>query len=594
MKYIYYLFISIFFIACSTSGGSSSSTTDSNTTTNTNTNSVRVFTLAPVVNALVTDDNSQVAVYDKNSTSYIFPQDIAYPVLVKVTSNTFIDIDYDGNKSAVDLKPSSYFTNNNLKSFCSEINFITNAYSGEYNDSSAITEYKTDIQNRFNIDICNNSLDNEQNAKVLFAAYNYVIEGNSISSLSDIDSYLTSIENFYDFYLASKDVNKTKYFSFYNSLVKLDELDSTLIQRADTLHKPIISNELRGEINITDYNNSINVFDISINDNDLFIASGHDELVLLSDSLAFLQNSSPLITSFGYSLYMQNFNNNNCLFLADGMSGLKSFSALVNNFTEDSNISTYFTVADNLEANITQEAVININGYVSALENKRLLGISTKDKGFYLLNIKDIFTNCTLNKDINESDFLILEGTGLSISSEFRDDGTYLYSSMGSGGISGYKIDVLDKDIISDSLKTFTLENSAEAYNLKLINNDNELFVTTDRGVQIYDIGNSVDVLTFVSEYKTEGAQSNNYNKLDFYNNYLFLTDGYKGLKVLKLDDSYNPMLCGVEYFSPKDSPFELAKVNSVKYDSGFLYVGIDSYGIVKFKMEDILFEHCK
>jgi len=76
----------------------------------------------------------------------------------------------------------------------------------------------------------------------------------------------------------------------------------------------------------------------------------------------------------------------------------------------------------------------------------------------------------------------------------------------------------------------------------------------------------------------------------------LFFTDGYKGLKVFKIGTSFEPMLCGIKYFSQKDDLASLAKVNSVKYDksSNQIFVGVDSYGIVKFNLDDILFRHCK
>jgi hypothetical protein len=119
------------------------------------------------------------------------------------------------------------------------------------------------------------------------------------------------------------------------------------------------------------------------------------------------------------------------------------------------------------------------------------------------------------------------------------------------------------------------------------------MFVATDKGVQVYDVSNNNDI-TFTSEYTTEGAQKGYIPHMDFYDGFLFFTDGYKGLKVIKYDNSFQPMLCGVAYFAPRDNPEEMAKVNSVKYYNGYLYVGVDSFGIVKFPLDDILFTHCK
>jgi ligand-binding sensor domain-containing protein len=236
-----------------------------------------------------------------------------------------------------------------------------------------------------------------------------------------------------------------------------------------------------------------------------------------------------------------------------------------------------------------------MNNYVSLNENKRLLGISTMDMGYYLLDIKNSFQGCSRIVDIDEdTDFLIAEQSGYSVDAVFRDDGTYLYVAHKGNGISGYKTDILERDVIKNSSTTFSLKDGQSAYNLKLYNNNNELFVTTDKGVLIYDVGSSRDELSYVSEYLSEGAQKDYYPAIDSFEDYIFITDGYKGVKVLKLNNSFHPMLCGVEYFAPNNNDYELSKTTSVKYDKGYLYVGVTSQGIAKLKLEDLLFEHCK
>ena len=577
MKYIF-LIITLLFIGCKNSSNSDKNTSQENK------QEIEVFTIGPVLNALVKDANNQVAVFDKNSSKYIFENPIVYPINVTPTSQTFIDIDYDKNKTATDLKPN--FTN--LKSFTNQINLLTNLYySNEYNDSNiTISTYTDLIKNRFNIDILTSPTQNEEVAKVLFASYNYSLE-NNLTKLEDIDNKVDEINLFFNNYLSTLDINKTKYYSFYDSLINLDK---KRITRTDTLHKPTIS-ILRDSITYTNESNDVDVFDIYIKPNVVYTASGHEELALFDSSLVYKKHSNVDLLSFGIKLYPEKYNNSECLFLADSNYGFKVFDSSTNDITQKEHILSYIS-SDNKEENFTSNKVLSINGYISSQNSKRLLAISTNDKGFYLVNIKDNFTNCSLNQDINSSTMLITADNTQAISSSFRNDGAYLYVST-KDNITGYSLDILDSEKIATSKTTYSIQNSEEAYNTMLINNDNELFVTTNKGIQIYDVDNSNN-LSFISEYTTEGANTGYYPRIDFYNNYLFFTDGYKGLKVIKYDDSFTPMLCGVEYFAPKNNSEELAKVNSVKYNDGYLYVGIDSYGIVKFKFQDILFKHCK
>ncbi len=563
---------------------------------------VEVFTLAPVVNAVVTDASNQVAIYDKEVAKYYFKSSVSYPVSAQATAQTYVDVDYDNTKTATDLNTSNIFSPT-LKSFCKEINILTSMYYDQNLSDQNITtyEYSKDITQRFNIDICEDVTTNIKNAKVIFGAYNYVVENTNISMLSDIDADVSKVDEFFDNYLfgISQDLDKIKYYSAYDALVNLD---LSRVVRADTIHKPNVSNILRDGLNLENTNSGIDVFDILPYSNHIYLAAGHDELAKVDIDLSNKKFSSDVeLLSFGSRLDKQTYAGQDCLFLANSRVGLTSFKIDSNGFTKDANIS-YYVDENGTKKDFTSKSVTNSNHYISINENKRLLGIATQDKGYYLINIKDNFTGCkptytdmNVSIDINASkDFIIQESTGTVIDAIFRDDGTYLYLGHKRDGIYGYKTDILDKNDVTSSKKIFTLKDDAQAYNLKLFNNDNELFVTTDSGVLIYDVGSAVDNLSYVSEYKSEGAEADYYPYIDFYQDYIFFTDGYKGIKVLKLDNSFHPMLCGVEYFAPSNNPYELAKTTSVKYDNGNLYVGITSYGIVKFKLDDILFNHCK
>jgi hypothetical protein len=146
---------------------------------------------------------------------------------------------------------------------------------------------------------------------------------------------------------------------------------------------------------------------------------------------------------------------------------------------------------------------------------------------------------------------------------------------------------------INNSKTNFSMQDDAEAYNLKLFPNSNELLVSTNKGLYIYDITNDED-LTYISSYPTEGSKKDYYPKIEFADDFIVYTDGDKGIKILKLDSSYNPMLCGAKYFSSSSSTQDLAKVTSVKYENGILYVGFDTYGISRYRFKDLLFRHCK
>ena len=132
-------------------------------------------------------------------------------------------------------------------------------------------------------------------------------------------------------------------------------------------------------------------------------------------------------------------------------------------------------------------------------------------------------------------------------------------------------------------------------------NGIDELFVSTNNGVEVYDVLNNGD-LNFVSEYTTEGAKSGYLPKMEYISdkNILLFTDGYYGIKAIKYDVSYKPMLCGIGYFAPYSDNTKLAKVTSVvsyfDTDDNNYYViaGVDGYGLVKFRLEDLLFKHCK
>jgi len=637
-KSFFILSLIILITGCGKGGDSSPSSAPSPTSSKSKTNisnekntssnliSVRVFSLAPVRKALVTDSNNNIAEFNVSNGEYIFKSKIKYPIKAFSTSSTFIDVDYDGKKTANDILPLTL--KKGLKSYSNEINLLTdfeakiveqNLTTTKSQDpnttvtiESLLSFYETQLNTKFDTNITDNPNKNLSLAKTLFGAYNHIVEDKGVfAKIDDIDENVNKIENFFNTYispLSFSDNKSIKYYSFYKSLLLLDKKKLT---RVDTIHTPLIPTFIRDSVIYKAKNNKLDVFDILLDNSRIFTASGHDEFVELNSSFAIIHKSNPTLEAFGISLYSDKFDNKKCLYLSDGSTGFKTFDITNNQLKEYPTILKY----DN-SVKFTSGKILSINGYISQLGNKRLLGISTSDNGFYLINAKDSFDGCYLkkgtknvevnatyskivsyDKNISSSDFLIKEGKGLTISSAFRNDGTYLYVSEDSGGINGYDISTLKSEAIGTPTN-FTVSNGENAYNLKLVNNDNELFVTTDKGFQIYNISSNSNSIEFVSEYNTEGTKTGYYPKIDFYSekSLLFFTDGYKGLKVFKIGTSFEPMLCGVKYFSKINDLTSLAKVKSVKYDknSKQVFVGIDSYGIVKFNLDNILFSHCK
>ncbi len=584
MRYLLGLVLVLVLTSCSkndTGSGSSSSQ-----------NYVKVFTTAPVVNAVVSDDANQTAVYDPTTRRYNFAKTITYPVTVTTNATTYVDVDYDGNKTAADLQPVNTFSQNGLKSFCQEVNFLTNLYyTSAYQDANvSIDAYKNEITTNYGIDICADPTTNEKNAKTLFGAYNYVVKDGNLTKSENIQSDVTQVEDFFTLHLSSLSVDKIKYFSFYNALVWLD---AQKVSRSDTIHKPQVASIMRDEATVQYSYTNLDARDLYTDDNHLYVAAAHDEFAQLDKTLSsrtFFGTGD--LDAFGLTLFEQTYNNASCLFLSNKKDGILPFELSSSGATQQSRIYRYFD-SNGSEQNITNEGVLSTNGFVSISENKRFFAISTEDKGFYLINAKDIFTDCNLTTDINSSTILVQGDTNTSIASVFRTDGSFVYVANKNDGIYRYDLRTPTQADINSSTTAFSLQNGAEAYNLLFYPNSNELLVTTDQGLQIYDVGNDEN-LSFTNSYKTEGSKKDYMQQVEMGGDFVILSDGSQGIKILKLDSSYTPMLCGVEYFADANDPSSLQRTTSITYDNGILYVGLESGGVVSYRLSSLLFRHCQ
>ena len=557
---------------------------------------VKVFTLAPVADAVVTDDNNQTAVYDPLTHRYNFPNEIIYPVSVKVDSNSYVDVDYDHTKSAADVKPLFSM----LRSYCNEVNLLTELYyaaSQEEGGGYGTTqEYTKALHSSYDVDPCEDPATSRQRAQVHFGAYDAFVQEGNLTSIEQFSSYVKGVQSFFKEYLYDLMLQSdaVRYYSYYDALLWLDKKRLT---RSDTIHKPNIPSTMRQEVLARYRYDNLDLRDIAIYGGSIYVAAAHDEFAMLDSALgsaAFYGLGD--IEAFGFSLFKQQYGGHTCLYLADGKSGLLPFD--ITGATARFDAIYSYIDASGAEQNLSDLGIIAANGFVSIDEKKRLLAIGTRDKGFYLFSTVDALNGCQKGRDLNESeDLLIATTSGFSADSAFREDGAALYVALKSEGLARYDLTLLQRSHIENSKVSFALEDEAEAYKLLLYPDSNELLVTTDKGLQIYDVTND-DNLLFVDSYQTEGATKEYLQQIEAIPNrdLVVLSDGTKGIKILKLDSSYHPTLCGVEYFAASGDNAALKRVSAVAYDtsSTLLYVGFESGGVRAYLLDDLLFKHCK
>jgi len=639
MKKILFSGLVFLFVGCGlfTSSSNSNNTIKNNTVTNNNTTSdsaltsnnnlcISVYTLGNVVNAVVKDNNNQIAAYDENSSKYCFQNSITYPITITPTNNTFIDVDYDNKKTANDIIPKFSI----LKSYYPFVDVVTtvdaNAIDKNLSNDSNTTFtqaknlYENQINDKYNINLSNSNI----KEKIL----NFVFYDANLSSNVNINTDLFDKYNaLWDFFNTQLNIpsikDKVKYYSFFHSL---ELLNIKLIQRVDTIHRPIITylHENNKSLDMNYLATKVNVIvkDIKGKDDDFenfYVASGFDGIYKFDKDLQLIKNIKVSDTfSNMYELNILDTQNSDYVIGADGGQGLDFFD--INGFNYKNKILwKYFDVEqkkdvpisiDDTKSNSLKQVddIISVKTYVSPYENKMWLAFGSKTKGMYLVDLKKIYplldSNVsypiiTLDTDNDKNNTLWITGDGGEVFSEaFSNDGQNLYATK-SNTIERYDLSSLVN--ISTVANTFQIKGN-NAYKLLMIthNSVDELFVSTDKGVEVYDVLNNGD-LNFISSYNTEGSEVGYYPKMTFISdkNILLFTDGYKGLKAIKYDSSFNPKLCGVSYFYPSSDNTKLGKVTAVysykNFNDGNYYVlvGVEGFGLIKFNLRDLLFKHC-
>ena len=616
---------------------------------NTSSNCVEVYTLGNVVNAVVTDIN-QTAEYNDSLSKYCFKETIHYPIKVKVLTSSYIDVDYDNKKTANDIKPKfttleSYYpyidliTDMHARAVESNLSFYKNLETNESNITVNVPSveevskfYEKNIYDKYNVNLASPGL----NEKILnFVAYDYHLK-NTLDINSDLFDAYNNLAIFFNDKLNKPSIdNKVKYYSFFHSL---ELLDKKLIQRVDTIHRPNITylhplNLPVIKANSFIFHNSLIAKDIKVDANinnppyadiRIFIASGTDGIIELNKNLDFIPGHNKKVSqtfSNSYNLDILNSNDKHYLLVADGGQGIDVFDTFGGKFdylnkifwkyyNVNTNQNVYITI-DNSEGIKQIDDAISLKSYVSPLGQTIWVSFGTKNKGLYLVDFKKIIpkldTNLSypmiiLDSDYDTNNTLWIPGDKDTVYSEaFSSDGENLYATK-KNIIERYDLSSLITGGAQKPTDTYNIK-AANAYNLKMITNNgaDELFVSTNKGVEVYDVLNNYD-LAFKSEYNTSGASVGYLPKMSFISekNILLFTDGYQGLKAIKYDESYNPKLCGIGYFYPYSDPTKLAKVTSVaSYKDNtdgnyYVLVGIDGFGVAKFKLDDLLFKHCQ
>ena len=607
-----YILLSLFliFIGCGNNKHSSS------TSTNVNSNlCIRAYTLGNIINASVVDSDNQIATYDKNLSKYCFSKAIKYPIFVKVLPDTYIDVDYDNKKTSNDILPK--FTI--LKSYFPYVDLITDIHARAVDNNntnvlSAFVYYKDLLESKYPINLQNSGF--KENI-LNFVAYDYNLSNNLDINSSLFDSFNNLVLFFDNNFNKPSIKDRVKYYSFFHSL---ELLDKKLINRVDTLNKPKITflhrNNLPIQNNLLAIHTDILVKDIKADDNGVYTASGLDGVFKFDNYLNLVSEDKVNQTfSNSYNLDFFKTSSNKYLLVADGGEGLDVFDITSGNFNYLNKIFWKYRDSKGKDNPITiddskglkqVDEIISLKSYVSPFENNMWLAFGTKNKGLFLVDLKKILPKFQSSDsypiiyydDKNDTaNNLWIQGDGGSVYSEaFSSDGENLYATK-SNSIERYDLSSI---LTISTPMTYQIKGDY-AYNLKMIskNGVDELFVTTNRGVELYDVLNNGD-LNFTSEYNTEGAEDGYLPKIDFISekNILLFTDGYKGLKAIKYDSSYNPTLCGVGYFSPFSDDTKLAKVTSVfAYKDGenyYVLAGVDGLGLVKFNLDDLLFKHCQ
>jgi hypothetical protein len=585
---------------------------------------VTLYSQAPVLRAVIKDAEGQIATQDDLSqNNYRFKSAPVFPIVA--TSNTkdsFIDMDFDGVRSASDI-----MFNDTLYSVTSLISLTTTALlenadidvsSLDYN----VTKYKNATsQYAHAFSISSNDLLTQtplESTNVNLAVLTDTIYDARMSSEFNasnpdaLDKQFNIIQNFYNEYLGTKTVaDAAQYHAFFNALKLLDEKK---ILRSQQNTMPSIPSYINRdyEQNIqslpssallsSTYNQESNLaywaMKIDQSNEVAYLAAGNDgfDAVDIRYAQARLENQENDGSGFGTSIDYMDRDAARCIFLADQENQLVIYGLWPLDHANDPNATSFI---DHYRNTTTSGAkTFDVDYSSTNAKNSELLLVSNGAAGLEIFDVAH-FT-CREAVDLNDTHRINSTAIGSdTYSSVISSNQKIVYIADGVNGLISVDISGAQPQI----LKTTPLQNSEVAYNLHTVPNSNELYVSTDNGIQIYNTDNSGDIL-YRGLYATEGSRANVLGEtlrvsLSHNHKALFVADITGGMKIIDISDSTNPELCGAAYFSGANIIERTAvrDVTLLEQSDGRkqVYVANDSNGLIVIDdASHLLFEHCK
>ncbi len=585
---------------------------------------VEVYSAAPVMRAVVKDASGQIAQQaDLGVNRYRFSKTILYPISVQANgSDSYIDLDFDGTRSASDA-----IFSDTLYSVTPVVTLVTtallehadvNSSRGDYN-VSAYRQERDAYAHAFSI--AASELEsktplqsNSRNLSSLSDTIFYERVSGDFNA-SDTDAMMATfnrMSNFHNEYLYTRsDESAVKYSAFYHAL---ELIESKLLSRANPNFMPSIpafmNTEYASEIaNLpsdsllsSEYNDASNLAYWAIANDEAntiaYVAAGNDgfDVVETSTPSARLDNRDDNSSGFGTSIRYMDRDDARCIFLADQENQVSIAGVWpLSNVTYENGASSYL---GNYRSATSGAKSFDIDFASTNAGNLEYLLISNGPAGLEIVDATSL--TCKSAVELNASHRFNATAIGSDThSAVMASNRKIVYAADGAAGIIAVDISGSAPTVLG----TTALYNTQSAYNLEMVANSNELYVSTDEGVQIYNTDNS-GAIVFRSFMPTEGSRANTLGETlrvsaSANNRALFVADITGGIKVFDVSDSANPKLCGAAYFSAANLA-ERSAVRDVylqEHTDGrkTLYIANDSNGLIQLDdASDLLFDHCK
>ena len=590
---------------------------------------VKVYALAPVLLARVEDASGKLA-FQSNLSKNIYTFSSKPKLPIKALSNgssAYVDVDYDGKKTANDVVFDEVLYTNSLD-VASEITTLLLA-SSELNSSNMEfnqTHYDQNIaklKNYFNL---NNSdiLEktpydaSSKNASILSDTIFLELRLNDFNA-SDYDGLknrFNFIETFFTSHLLGLDVNSSA--KYHANLEALEMIDASFLKRIEPNSMPFIHSFLNSTYtnDITNINDSSKLSNL-YNDDNLaywgmsldktnnlaYIASGKDglDVVDIASASAKIANAKDTNdSSFSNEVIYTDKKVSRCIFVADQERGINIFGTPLNSLTTVDSLTLRGAYRDDINASISYDMeYIRTNTDINSSSSFNLerLVVAQGVLGLRVIDVKDI--ECNTSVSFNADDSVFKQSIGIDVRSvAVSSNGKVVYITDGVKGIKS--IDISGSSAIE--LNSTALNGSEIAYDVHSTPHSNSLYVSSSKGVQLFQSDDNSKML-FQSYYHTEGARANDLGEnlkvqLSSNSKALFIADISGGLKVLDISNSKEPQLCGVAYFRGANIQ-QPSSVRDIKLvENGLtkeLFIANDSVGLIKLDdARSVLFNHCK